>query len=82
MSNIEELRRKVIENQKERLTPEQNVDYILNHKNARNLVMGLIQDKYGFSDINDMVYLIAKDDTLTDKQKLSRITNLTEVFVE
>lgn len=80
--NIEELRRKVEERQKERIPPEEQVDYILNHKSCRNLIIGLIQDKYGFSDINDLIYLITQDNNLNDKQKLGSISGLSCPFIE
>ena len=63
-----------------RLTAEERADYILKQKNIRAIIIGLIQDKYCFSDINDLVFKIATHKTLTDKQKISRITNLTEIY--
>lgn len=79
---IEEIRRKVVEQQKERLTPEERADYILSSKNAKEIIKGLITDKYCFSDINDMIYLITQDNSLSDKEKLGSIAGLSCPFVD
>ena len=78
---IEEIRRKVVEQQKERLTPEERADYILSSKNAKEIIKGLINDKYCFSDINSMIYLITLDNNLNDKEKLGSIAGLSCPFV-
>ena len=82
LENLKELRRKVAERQKERLKPEDRVDYILSSKNAKEIIKGLITDKYCFSDINEMVYLITQENSLSDKEKLERISNLTEIYAD